>query len=107
MPWRFWPKKDACKPAISSGRRLSAFDPAVSEWGNPSRRNVGTIYHKSGSHPVHNGEKLASLEVRNWTKKLEIGSLIVKLLTSNFKIQHLISKALTSIYGFMDRMRIV
>ena len=34
MPWWFWPRKDACQPAISSVRRLAACEPAVSESRN-------------------------------------------------------------------------
>jgi len=34
--------KDVAWRRYASGRCLATFDPEMSEWGNPSRRNVGT-----------------------------------------------------------------
>ncbi len=70
MPRRFWPRKDACIPAISSGRRFTVFDPAVSEWGNPTDASRLTC-RKPNSHCVRNlyPEKFALR--RNNPRKLD------------------------------------
>ena len=36
MPWPRTAKKDAINLRKASGRRFLAFDPEISEWGNPS-----------------------------------------------------------------------
>lgn len=37
MPWLIWPKKDANSAKVV-GELSKSYDPAVSEWGNPSIR---------------------------------------------------------------------
>ena len=37
MPWRRRPKKDAATRRNCSGEALAAWEPEVSEWGNPPR----------------------------------------------------------------------
>jgi hypothetical protein len=46
MPWLTLPKKDVQELTIIVGELLRSIDPAVSEWGNPSRFISGYIRTK-------------------------------------------------------------
>lgn len=53
-----------CISTISPGKRSTAFDPAVSEWGNPAVVKRST-YRKSGSHPIHKASGINKFQISN------------------------------------------